>query len=93
MLTTDLHSPQVKNKMTKEQYIKLNRRISDNEDLPEEYLSKIYDEIAGNEIKMKSNTNRPGKQGILFYNNFILQTYFVEILIFNFHKMYFSYFE
>lgn len=66
MLTTDLHSPQVKNKMTKEQYIKLNRRISDNEDLPEEYLSKIYDEIAGNEIKMKSNPNRPGKQGNLF---------------------------
>ncbi|XP_066588136.1 brefeldin A-inhibited guanine nucleotide-exchange protein 1 [Prorops nasuta] len=64
MLTTDLHSPQVKSKMTKEQYIKLNRRISDNEDLPEEYLSKIYDEIAGNEIKMKSNTNRPGKQVI-----------------------------
>ncbi|XP_023318748.1 brefeldin A-inhibited guanine nucleotide-exchange protein 1 isoform X2 [Trichogramma pretiosum] len=64
MLTTDLHSPQVKNKMTKEQYIKLNRRISDNEDLPEEYLSKIYDEIAGNEIKMKSNSNRIGKQVI-----------------------------
>ncbi|CAB0036093.1 unnamed protein product [Trichogramma brassicae] len=64
MLTTDLHSPQVKNKMTKEQYIKLNRRISDNEDLPEEYLSKIYDEIAGNEIKMKSNSNRLGKQVI-----------------------------
>lgn len=64
MLTTDLHSPQVKNKMTKEQYIKLNRRISDNEDLPEEYLSKIYDQIAGNEIKMKSNPNRLGKQVI-----------------------------
>ncbi|KAL0128640.1 hypothetical protein PUN28_003789 [Cardiocondyla obscurior] len=65
MLTTDLHSPQVKNKMTKEQYIKLNRRISDNEDLPEEYLSRIYDEIAGNEIKMKSNPNNSrltGKQ-------------------------------
>lgn len=65
MLTTDLHSPQVKNKMTKEQYIKLNRRISDNEDLPEEYLSKIYDQIAGNEIKMKSNPNRLGKQGLI----------------------------
>lgn len=51
--------------MTKEQYIKLNRRISDNEDLPESYLSKIYDEIAGNEIKMKSNPNRPGKQGFI----------------------------
>ncbi|KYM83713.1 Brefeldin A-inhibited guanine nucleotide-exchange protein 1 [Atta colombica] len=65
MLTTDLHSPQVKNKMTKEQYIRLNRRNSDNEDLPEEYLSRIYDEIAGNEIKMKSNPNNSrlaGKQ-------------------------------
>lgn len=62
MLTTDLHSPQVKNKMTKEQYIKLNRGISDNKDLPDEYLSQIYDEIAGHEIKMKSVVNKPGKQ-------------------------------
>lgn len=65
MLTTDLHSPQVKNKMTKEQYIKLNRGISDSKDLPEEYLSQIYDEIAGHEIKMKNNpvaNSRIGKQ-------------------------------
>lgn len=63
MLTTDLHSPQVKIKMTKEQYIRLNRGISDNKDLPEEYLSQIYDEIAGHEIKMKNNTvNKIGKQ-------------------------------
>ncbi|XP_061181615.1 brefeldin A-inhibited guanine nucleotide-exchange protein 1-like isoform X3 [Saccostrea echinata] len=53
MLTTDLHSPQVIHKMTKEQYIKMNRGINDSKDLPEEYLSQIYDEIAGNEIKMK----------------------------------------
>ncbi|GAB0091817.1 brefeldin A-inhibited guanine nucleotide-exchange protein 1 [Sergentomyia squamirostris] len=60
MLTTDLHSPQVKNKMTKEQYIKLNRGISDSKDLPEEYLSQIYDEIAGHEIKMKNTVTKPG---------------------------------
>lgn len=65
MLTTDLHSPQVKNKMTKEQYIKLNRGISDSKDLPEEYLSQIYDEISGNEIKMKNNVvTKVGKQVI-----------------------------
>ncbi|CAG9087309.1 Brefeldin A-inhibited guanine nucleotide-exchange protein 1 [Plutella xylostella] len=63
MLTTDLHSPQVKNKMTKEQYIKLNSGISDNNDLPREYLSTIYDEIAGHEIKMK-NISKPGKHMI-----------------------------
>lgn len=59
MLTTDLHSPQVKNKMSKEQYIKLNRGISDSKDLPEEYLSSIYDEISDHEIKMKNTVNKP----------------------------------
>ncbi|XP_072427584.1 brefeldin A-inhibited guanine nucleotide-exchange protein 1 isoform X2 [Chiloscyllium punctatum] len=53
MLTTDLHSSQVKNKMTKDQYIKMNRGINDSKDLPEEYLSAIYDEIAGKKISMK----------------------------------------
>uniref|UniRef100_A0A673XRM0 ARF guanine nucleotide exchange factor 1 n=1 Tax=Salmo trutta TaxID=8032 RepID=A0A673XRM0_SALTR len=43
----------VKNKMTKEQYIKMNRGINDSKDLPEEYLSAIYDEIAGKKIAMK----------------------------------------
>ena len=61
MLTTDLHSPRVKNKMTKEQYIKMNRGINDSKDLPEDYLSKIYDEILSNEIKMKS-VARPERQ-------------------------------
>ncbi|XP_043188621.1 brefeldin A-inhibited guanine nucleotide-exchange protein 1-like isoform X1 [Amphibalanus amphitrite] len=63
MLTTDLHSAQVKHKMTKEQYIKMNRGINDSKDLPEDYLSQIYDEIAGNEIKMKVTASaKPGKQ-------------------------------
>ncbi|XP_010076074.1 PREDICTED: brefeldin A-inhibited guanine nucleotide-exchange protein 2-like, partial [Pterocles gutturalis] len=53
MLTTDLHSPQVKNKMTKEQYIKMNRGINDSKDLPVDYLSTIYEEIEGKKIAMK----------------------------------------
>ncbi|XP_065569507.1 brefeldin A-inhibited guanine nucleotide-exchange protein 1-like isoform X3 [Artemia franciscana] len=57
MLTTDLHSPQVKTKMTKAQYIKMNRGINDSKDLPEEFLSAIYDQIAGNEIKMRASAN------------------------------------
>ncbi|KAK8729377.1 hypothetical protein OTU49_008796 [Cherax quadricarinatus] len=64
MLTTDLHSVQVKHKMTKEQYIKMNRGINDSKDLPEEYLSSIYDEIAGNEIKMKATSTKLGKQAV-----------------------------
>uniref|UniRef100_H2YAK5 SEC7 domain-containing protein n=1 Tax=Ciona savignyi TaxID=51511 RepID=H2YAK5_CIOSA len=34
MLTTDLHSTQVKRKMTKEDYIRMNRGINDSKDLP-----------------------------------------------------------
>uniref|UniRef100_A0A3B3ZMZ8 SEC7 domain-containing protein n=1 Tax=Periophthalmus magnuspinnatus TaxID=409849 RepID=A0A3B3ZMZ8_9GOBI len=68
MLTTDLHSPQVKNKMTKEQYIKMNRGINDSKDLPEEYLSSIYNQIAGKKISMKESkefTITPkGKQNV-----------------------------
>lgn len=64
MLTTDLHSPQVKTKMTKEQYIRLNRGNTDSKDVPEEYLSQIYDEIAGHEIKMKSVITKTGKHPI-----------------------------
>lgn len=58
MLTTDLHSPQVKKKMTKEDYIKLNRGINESKDLPESYLSQIYDLIAESEIKMKGNNSK-----------------------------------
>ena len=49
--------------MTKEQYIKMNRGINDSEDLPEDYLSAIYDEIAENAIKMKESSSvaKPGK--------------------------------
>ncbi|XP_072306874.1 brefeldin A-inhibited guanine nucleotide-exchange protein 1 isoform X2 [Eucyclogobius newberryi] len=67
MLTTDLHSPQVKNKMSKEQYIKMNRGINDSKDLPEEYLSAIYDEIAGKKIAMKETkelTMKSNKQSV-----------------------------
>ncbi|CAG8473492.1 8719_t:CDS:10 [Cetraspora pellucida] len=53
MLNTDLHNPQIKRRMTKTEFIKNNRGINDNSDLPEEYLTAIYDEIQNDEIKMK----------------------------------------
>src|SRR5437762_13426048 len=42
MLNTDAHSPQVKNRMTKQDFIKNNRGINDGSDLPEDYLIEIY---------------------------------------------------
>lgn len=52
LLNTDQHSKKLKGRprMTKEEFIKNNRGINDNADLPEEYLGGIYDEIRGNEI-------------------------------------------
>ena len=47
-----MRSVQVKKKMTKSEYIKMNRGINDQKDLPREYLEAIYDEIASNEIRM-----------------------------------------
>lgn len=56
ILTTDLHSPQIKNRMTKEQYIRMNQPTDANQKgLPEEFLSQIYDEIASSEIKVKGS--------------------------------------
>ncbi|KAK9480152.1 hypothetical protein V1514DRAFT_290241 [Lipomyces japonicus] len=53
LLNTDLHSPQVKNRMTKQDFFKNNRGINDNADLPEALLSETYDEILNNEIILK----------------------------------------
>lgn len=62
MLATDLHSAQVKKKMTKENYINMNRGINENKDLPREFLETIFDQVAESEIKVKGN---PGSGGLL----------------------------
>jgi len=53
LLNTDAHNPQIKKRMSKLEFIKNNRGINDNADLPEDFLNAIYDEIVSNEIKMK----------------------------------------
>ncbi|SHO79354.1 Similar to S.cerevisiae protein SEC7 (Guanine nucleotide exchange factor (GEF) for ADP ribosylation factors) [Malassezia sympodialis ATCC 42132] len=52
MLNTDAHNPQVKHRMTLQDFIKNNAGLDDDKDLPEEYLRAIYDEIQKNEIKL-----------------------------------------
>ncbi|RKP26138.1 hypothetical protein SYNPS1DRAFT_28155 [Syncephalis pseudoplumigaleata] len=52
LLNTDQYNPQVKKRMTKEEFIRNNRGINDNADLPAEYLEGIFNEIRDNEIKM-----------------------------------------
>ncbi len=55
MLATDLHSTAIKKKMTKADYINMNRGINDSKDLPREFLESIFDQIAESEIKVKGN--------------------------------------
>ncbi|KAG1907240.1 uncharacterized protein F5891DRAFT_362804 [Suillus fuscotomentosus] len=57
LLNTDAHSPQIKHRMTKADFIKNNRGINDGESLPEEFLSAIFHDIQGNEIRMKDEVD------------------------------------
>lgn len=53
MLNTASYNPQVKDRMTKLDFLKMNRGINDGSDLPEDMLSAIYDDILKSEIRMK----------------------------------------
>ncbi|KAI9163786.1 Protein transport protein SEC7 [Paramyrothecium foliicola] len=63
LLNTDLHSSKIAKRMSKEEFIKNNRGINDNADLPDEYLLAIYDEIAGNEIVLTSEREAAAAAG------------------------------
>ncbi|KAG8070129.1 hypothetical protein GUJ93_ZPchr0006g41232 [Zizania palustris] len=59
MLNTDAHNTMVKDKMSKSDFIRNNRGIDDGKDLPEAYLSILYDQIVKNEIKMSADSSVP----------------------------------
>lgn len=65
MLNTDLHSSKVVKRMSKEEFIKNNRGINDNADLPDEYLIGIYEDIQKNEIVLKSEREAAAAAGTL----------------------------
>lgn len=64
MLNVDQHSSKIKARMTKEDFIKNNRGINDNQDLPAEYLSSIYEEIGSNEIVLDTEREHAANVGI-----------------------------
>ena len=67
MLNTDQHSVKLKGqrRMTMEDFIKNNRGINDNANLPDEYLAGIYEEIAHNEIVLNTEREDAAAMGIL----------------------------
>ncbi|KAL9094225.1 MAG: hypothetical protein Q9165_003365 [Trypethelium subeluteriae] len=65
LLNTDQHSAKMKGpRMTPEDFIKNNRGINDNADLPEDYLRGIYDEIAHNEIVLDTERETAANLGL-----------------------------
>lgn len=57
MLATDLHSPSVKNKMTKPEWINLQSKNNDGKNFEHQFLSDIFDRIAAQEIKLQDDDN------------------------------------
>jgi hypothetical protein len=53
MLTTNLHNPNVKEKMTKRQFLATNRGINDGANLPGDYVTMVYDDIKDQELKFR----------------------------------------
>lgn len=55
MLNTDLHSSKLKGRqrMSPDEFVKNNRGINDNADLPDDYLLGIYEEIRNHEIVLE----------------------------------------
>ncbi|KAG0038848.1 Brefeldin A-inhibited guanine nucleotide-exchange protein 1 [Podila clonocystis] len=58
MLNTDQHSDSVKRRMDVQDFIKNNRGINDNANLPDEYLSEIFHNISTNEIVLEEEQAR-----------------------------------
>lgn len=66
MLNTDQHSKKLKGaRMTPEDFIKNNRGINDNADLPEDYLRGIFEEIANHEIVLNTEQEAAANLGLI----------------------------
>jgi brefeldin A-inhibited guanine nucleotide-exchange protein len=66
MLNTDQHSTKLKGRrMNVDDFIKNNRGINDGQDLPAEYLTGIFEEIAHNEIVLASEREHAADLGLL----------------------------
>ncbi|KAJ1823030.1 guanine nucleotide exchange protein for ADP-robosylation factor [Coemansia sp. RSA 2598] len=63
MLNTDHYSPQVKKRMTKQEFINNNKGINEGQDLDVALLSDIFDQIDKEEIKMTDDPLQSKVQG------------------------------
>lgn len=61
MLNTDQHNPTIKKRMTMEEFVRNNRGINDEKDLPRPFLEALYERIRTNQIMMR-HTMMQGEQ-------------------------------
>ncbi|KAJ3686891.1 hypothetical protein LUZ61_016055 [Rhynchospora tenuis] len=82
MLNTDHHNPQVKRKMTEEEFIKNNRAINEGLDLPREYLSELYHSISTNAIALFSqNGSAPKELNANLWSELIRRSHIIDSFI------------
>ncbi|KAK4741300.1 hypothetical protein SAY87_024888 [Trapa incisa] len=55
MLGADAHDPMVRDKMSVADFIRNNRGIDDRKDLPEEYLTSLFERVSRSEIKIRED--------------------------------------
>ena len=61
MLQTDLHSDQIKKKMTVDEFVSNNRGINEGKDLPREYLASLYNNILNNPLTLNEDEDAKAK--------------------------------
>ena len=69
ILNTDLHNPNVINKMTVEEFIKNNKSSGLFKEVPEDYFKKIYQELYECELKKANQRNNNYSKDIEIYLN------------------------
>ena len=79
ILNTDLHNPNVINKMTVEEFIKNNKSSGLFTDVPEDYFKEIYQEIHENELKKAFPRNNNYSKDVEIYLNLMSLENFIAI--------------
>ena len=79
ILNTDLHNPNVINKMTVEEFIKNNKSSGLFKEVPEDYFKKIYKELYECELKKAYQRNNNYSKDLEIYLN--LQSFISFIII------------
>jgi Sec7-like guanine-nucleotide exchange factor len=76
MLNTDAHATYVRNKLTKDQFLRGNKGINNGADFDSQFLSKLYDRVVQKEIRWINESVASALQGKnIIFEDFLLQKY------------------